>query len=53
MGDTFVLGCAFPKCIVFYDSLKDNPDFDTEEFKGEIGIYEKNCGLENVSVIWS
>ncbi len=50
VGDTFILGCKFPETIIYYESLKDNPDFNNENYQSELGIYKKNCGLENVVV---
>jgi len=50
VGDTFVLGCKIPKTIVFYDILKDvlinHPDY----MNSELGIYQKGCGLENITI---
>ena len=50
VGDTFVLGCEFPSTIVYYDTLKDNPDYNNEKFSTKYGIYEKNCGLDNLRI---
>ena len=44
-GDTYVVGCKFPESIVYYDTLKDNPDFNKYD---ELGIYDEHCGLENL-----
>ena len=49
VGDTFVLGCELPECIVYYDTLKDNPDFENPNFKGT-GIYKKGCGLDKLVI---
>ena len=45
VGDTYVVGCKFPESIVYYDTLKDNPDFNKYD---ELGIYDEHCGLENL-----
>ena len=45
VGDTYVVGCQFPKSIVFYDSIKNNPDYNKYD---KYGIYEKHCGLDNL-----
>ena len=37
VGDTYVVGCQFPETIVYYDTMKENPDFDKYDKKG---IYE-------------
>ena len=47
VGDTYAVGCEFPKSIVYYDTLRDNPDFNKYD---KLGIYTKNCGLENVYI---
>ena len=47
VGDTYVVGCKFPESIVYYDTLKSNPDFAKYD---ENGIYEKNCGLDNLHI---
>lgn len=48
VGDTFVVGCEFPKSIVFYDTLKLNPDFNHPVYGTENGIYKEKCGIENL-----
>lgn len=45
VGDTYVLGCEFPKSIVYYDTMKNNPDYGKYE---KNGIYKKGCGLDNL-----
>ena len=45
VGDTFVVGCEYPKSIVYYDTLKNNPDFNKYD---KLGIYKENCGIENL-----
>jgi inositol oxygenase len=50
VGDTFVTGCAYPKSIVYYDTLKGNPDFNDKRYNTEYGVYEKNCGLDNLAI---
>lgn len=47
VGDTFVLGCKFPKTIVYYETLSKNPDFWKYD---KLGIYDKHCGLENLFI---
>ena len=48
VGDTFVVGCKYAKSIVYYDTLKNNPDYKDELYQSEFGIYENNCGLDNL-----
>ena len=50
VGDTFVLGCELPKCIVYYDTLKDNPDFNNPKYNTKLGIYQKGCGLDKLKI---
>jgi inositol oxygenase len=45
VGDTYVLGCEFPKSIIYNDLLKLSPDYKKYNC---IGVYEKNCGIENL-----
>ncbi len=47
VGDTFLLGCPFPESIVFYDTLKDNPDYNKYT---DNGIYKENCGLNQLNI---
>ena len=47
VGDTYVVGCEFPKSIVYYDTLKNNSDFDKYD---KLGIYEYGCGLDNLNI---
>ena len=47
VGDTFPVGCA-PRDSVVYgrESFKDNKDLCHPVYSKELGIYEKNCGLD-------
>tara|TARA_B100000787_G_C16166759_1_gene284306 strand:+ start:264 stop:1037 length:774 start_codon:yes stop_codon:yes gene_type:complete len=45
VGDSYVLGCEFPQSIVFYDTLKDSPDYKKYD---KLGIYTNGCGMENL-----
>tara|TARA_B100000131_G_scaffold258094_1_gene253283 strand:- start:14 stop:817 length:804 start_codon:yes stop_codon:yes gene_type:complete len=47
VGDTYVLGCKFPKSIVYYDTLKNSPEYDKYD---NTGIYKEKCGLENLHI---
>lgn len=42
VGDTYVVGCPLPKNIVYPEFNGLNPD----HYYTELGIYEKNCGLD-------
>jgi inositol oxygenase len=48
VGDTFPVGCAYSKDIVFAEYFKANPDINNPLYQTECGIYEPNCGLKNV-----
>jgi inositol oxygenase len=48
VGDTFPVGCAWSKDIVFHEYFANNPDRNVPEYQTKYGIYEPNCGLENV-----
>ena len=52
VGDTFPVGCAFSDKIVFSEFFADNPDSKVPEYQTRLGIYEENCGLENVHLSW-
>jgi len=52
VGDTFPLGCAFSDKIVYAEFFKANPDYDNETFNTKYGIYEPNCGLDQVMLSW-
>ena len=50
VGDTYVVGCKFPESIVYYDTLKDNPDYNNKDYNTELGIYKERCGLERLLI---
>ncbi len=52
MGDTFPLGCKFANDIVFSEFFVDNTDSSNPKYSTEYGIYEPNCGLDNVVMSW-
>lgn len=53
VGDTFAVGCAPGQDIVFgLDSFKDNPDIKHPIYSTEYGIYEPNCGIDNLMMSW-
>ncbi|GAB5403257.1 MAG: hypothetical protein Aurels2KO_14880 [Aureliella sp.] len=52
VGDTFPVGCRYSERIVFYDMLRNNPDWDVPEYQTESGIYEPGCGLNEVMLSW-
>lgn len=48
VGDTFVVGCKFDERIIYPETFKENPDYYDPKLNTEYGIYEPNCGLDNV-----
>ncbi len=48
VGDTFPVGCAWSEAIVFHEYFANNPDRMVPEYQTKYGIYEPNCGLENL-----
>jgi len=53
VGDTFPLGAAFAPSIVYrQDSFELNPDLTNPRYNSKYGIYEPNCGLDNVIMSW-
>jgi len=53
VGDTFAVGCEFGDSIVYRDSsFHNNPDLHNSSYNTKYGIYEPNCGLENVLLSW-
>src|SRR6201997_1191064 len=48
VGDTFPVGCAWSNDIVFPQYFAANPDRLVAKYQTKYGIYEPNCGLENV-----
>ena len=52
VGDTFPVGCRFDESIIFYDYFELNPDHHQPEYQTELGIYDKHCGFENITMSW-
>jgi len=52
VGDTFPVGCGFSRKIVFADYFGDNPDSSNPRFNSRLGVYEENCGLDEVTMSW-
>jgi inositol oxygenase len=52
VGDTFPVGCAWSDQIVFPEFFAANPDRHVPEYQTQYGIYEPNCGLDNVHLSW-
>ncbi|KAI9449679.1 inositol oxygenase [Lactarius psammicola] len=52
VGDTFVVGCRFSDKIIYPDTFEANPDSQDAIYSTEYGIYQPNCGLDNVMLSW-
>jgi inositol oxygenase len=52
VGDTFPVGCAFDPAVVHAEWFKENPDSQIPEYSTKLGVYEENCGLDNVVMSW-
>ncbi|KAG8376086.1 hypothetical protein BUALT_Bualt09G0026900 [Buddleja alternifolia] len=52
VGDTFPLGCAFDESIVHHKYFKNNSDINNPAYNTKNGIYQEECGLENVVMSW-
>jgi inositol oxygenase len=52
VGDTFPVGCRFSERIVFYEAFSENPDFLNAQYQTELGVYERECGLDHVYMSW-
>jgi|ERR1043166_2595644 inositol oxygenase len=52
VGDTFPVGCAWSRRIVFPEFFKDNADRQEPRFQTRLGVYEEGCGLDAVNLSW-
>lgn len=53
VGDTFPVGCAPQKSIVYYDtSFRDNKDLQNQQYNTRLGMYKEHCGLDEVLMSW-
>jgi inositol oxygenase len=52
VGDTFPVGCAWSKNIVFHQFFADNPDHSNSRYQTRLGVYEEGCGLDKVCLSW-
>ena len=52
VGDTFPTGCAYSDRIVFHEFFSENPDMTRPEYRTELGVYERNGGLDQVDMSW-
>src|SRR5258706_9764231 len=52
VGDTFPVGCAWSDRVVFHQFFEDNPDSREPRYQTRLGVYEEQCGLDNVALSW-
>uniref|UniRef100_A0A0N5B441 Inositol oxygenase n=1 Tax=Strongyloides papillosus TaxID=174720 RepID=A0A0N5B441_STREA len=53
-GDTYPVGCAPANSIVYgIESFKGNIDLQNPKYNTKLGMYKKNCGIENLLMCWS
>jgi inositol oxygenase len=52
VGDTFPVGCAYSRKIVFSEFFSANPDFQNPAYQTLNGVYEEGCGLDQVDLSW-
>lgn len=52
VGDTFVVGAAFPDRCIYPDTFQSNCDYHDERYNTELGIYEAACGIDNIMFSW-
>lgn len=52
VGDTFPVGCRHSDKIVYPEFFQANPDHQNERYNTKYGVYEPNCGLDQVNMSW-
>lgn len=53
VGDTFAVGCEVGESVVYRDSsFHNNPDCKNPKYNTKYGMYEPNCGLDNLLMSW-
>lgn len=52
VGDSYPVGCAYSDKIVFSEFFAGNPDAKNPLYNTKYGIYEPECGLDNVTMTW-
>lgn len=52
VGDTFPVGCRFSDKIVYSQFFAENPDSTNPVYQTELGVYQRNCGLDQVLMSW-
>lgn len=52
VGDTFPVGCAHDPAIIYHHFFSHNPDTRDPRLNSKYGIYQPNCGLDQVHMSW-
>jgi len=52
VGDTFPLGCAFSQKVCKALFFSENPDTKNFRYNSLYGVYQPECGLENLTMSW-
>ena len=52
VGDIFVVGAKLPDTLVYSEFNSLNPDEQNPKYNTDLGMYEKNCGLDNLHLAW-
>jgi inositol oxygenase len=52
VGDTFPVGCRWSEKIVYPEYFAANPDSQNPELMSRYGVYDEQCGLENINLSW-
>ncbi len=52
VGDTFPVGCKHSDKIVYPEFFDLNPDSKNPLYNTKYGVYEPNCGLDQVKMSW-
>lgn len=53
VGDTFPVGCSFADSIVYRSSsFHNNSDIYHPVYSTRLGVYEENCGLDQIRMSW-
>jgi inositol oxygenase len=52
VGDVFVVGCRLPDTVVYPEFNDLNPDMHDERYNTDLGVYQEDCGIDNVHLAW-
>ncbi len=52
VGDTYPVGCEFSDSIIYPALFAQNPDCNNPAYQTKNGIYQKQCGLDNLIMSW-